>query len=148
MTTTDRWLLERADKQKQADAQASKLTGSFKATRYAAKFDDGFDGLWKSLQTEIARQVGVYNDAVGRSDALVATMSPTSIGVRASDGRELTISVDRTQRTLIEAFRNSAGATRSQRPRIGLRVDSEGRLAFNFGVVRSAAASILRRVID
>lgn len=148
MTTTDRWLLERADKQKQEDAQAKKLQGSLKARRYTATFDDGVDGLWKSLQAEIARQVGVYNTALGRPDALVATTDANSIAVRAADGRELTITVDRAQRTLIEAFRNSAGATRAQRPRIGFRVDSEGRLAFNFGVVQSAAGSILRRVID
>jgi hypothetical protein len=148
MTTTDRWLLERAEKKKQEDAKAGRLQGTLKSVRYAASFDAELDALWSGLRAEIQRQIDLYNTASGDPGAIVATGTAESLSVRGADGRELTITVDRTHRTLMEAYRNSAGATRSGRPRIGFRVDSEGKLAFNFGVVQSAAGSILRRVID
>jgi hypothetical protein len=147
MTTTDKWLLERAAKKKREMAQLAAGANTLKSGGYAATFDAGIDGLWTELQAELRRQIGVYNEAAGQPDAVVATMDATSVGVR-SGGRSLTITVDRKHRALTERFDNGTGAVRSGRPRIGFRAGPDDRLSFSFGVVRSAAASILRRVID
>lgn len=136
MTTTDKWLLERARKKKQG----------LEPGRFDAAFDAEIDELWSSLQTETRREVAVYNGAAGDKNALVVTTDADVIDARAADGRQLTVKLHRDRRSVSETFRTRAGAVRSGRPRIGFIVSTTGRLTFNFGVVQSVAASILRRV--
>ncbi len=148
MTTTDRWLLERAEKLRTAQAETRKDARSRKSQTFLKAFDGEIEALWTSLIVEVSRQAEVFNKASGQPKALLVTGDTGHISVAAADGRRLQIVLDRKTRTLLESYRNSAGATRIKRPRIGFRVDSAGKLAFNFGVVQSAAGSILRRVID
>jgi hypothetical protein len=148
MTTTDRWLLERAQKARQEDAQAKAGKQLLRTAGYAKAFDKEAASLWRDLETELRRQVAVFSDASGRANTISVKTDGDRLTVEAEDGRQLTLTVDRTHRALTEAFRNSAGAVRSGRPRIAFTTTPEGRLSFNFGPVQSAAGSILRRLID
>jgi hypothetical protein len=143
----DTWLIDRAEKKK-ADDAFSRRNAPLLGAKRLASFTSELDTLWAELQAETRRQAGVYNTALDEPDALVVTTDADALDIRASDGRQLTIRVDRARQSLTEAFRTSEGAVRMGKPRIRFAVTSAGTLAFNFGLVRSAAGSLLRRLID
>lgn len=144
MTITDKWLIERAQTRR-AEGNANRRL--LKSDGFASAFDGGAGTLWRDLQAELTRQAGLFNDALGEKAVSVAG-DADAISIESADGRKLTITLNHASRTLTEAFRNSAGATRTGRPRISFTTGPDGALTFNFGVVQHAAGSLLRRLID
>ena len=139
MTVNDGGLIERARKRK---IQAKVMRGA------APKAAPGVDELWKELQRETLRQAKVYTDALGDAGGLVVGTAANSIELSVPGGPSLTLRADLDNQRMFETFRNRAGAVRTRRPIIKFSRDAEGELTFNFGGVQSAAASLLRQVID
>lgn len=141
MKVSDDWLVERAHKLKAARARANK------AGAPQAKSLPPLDDLWKQLQQETTRQARVYVEAAGDANAVNIKTSPNQIEVSVPDGRRTVLTVDLKRRTLVESFRNAAGAVRIRRPIIAFAVDADGNPTFNFGGLPGAAGSLLRRMI-
>lgn len=139
MTISDKWLLDRAQKQKAKAAQATKAP--------LLKALPPVDELWSQLQAETKRQASVFTTALGDPKALVVTTTADTIEVSVPDGRKLTLTVNRQTRSLSETFRDQAGGTRLRRPLTSFTRDEKGRAAFNFGGVPGAAGSLIRRMI-
>jgi hypothetical protein len=139
MTISDKWLLERAQKEKAKAVQAQKAP--------VLKSLPPIDDLWTQLQAETKRQASVYTTAFGDPNALVITTTAETIEVSVPDGRKLTLKVDRQTRKLSETFRDRTGGVRIRRPLISFTRDEKGKAAFNFGGVPGAAGSLVRRMI-
>ena len=138
MTISDKWLLDLARQRKNQGTPS-------KPGRPALP---PVDKLWVKLQDETKRQAAVYTGALGDPKALVVETGPDTIEVRVPDGRQMTLRLDKKQRTLSETFRDRAGALRPRRPTIGFALDADGGLTFTFGGLQAAAGSLLRRVIS
>ena len=140
MTSRDSWIVEQAQKKK-----AAALQGKPQVT-VPLKGNSAVDDLWTSLQRETVRLAGLYNDALGEP-AVSVTAEGDVIDIKATDGRQLIVSLDRTKPGFTERFRNASGVTRLGAPRIQFATNSTGELGFSFGGVQEAAGSLLRRMI-
>lgn len=142
MSTNDNWLREMAAKRKAKAAQAPLLKGA------APMAGQPVGELWQMLQRETVRQAGVFTDALGDPGALVVETTPDEIHVKTSDGRLLTVHLDRERAALSETLRTRAGGMRKSKSLVRFRIDSTGKLAFNFGGLQTVAGTLLRRMLD
>jgi hypothetical protein len=140
MTSRDSWIVEQAQKNKAA-LSGKPLTA--KLPNNAGQIDD----LWTSLQREVARLAGIYNDALG-ARALSVKTEGDRIEIEHTDGRRLVIALDRDKPGFTERYRNAAGLERLGSPRIKFASNSTGDLGFSFGGVADAAGSLMRRLVS
>lgn len=140
MTITDKWLIDLAQARK---AKGAPKKGGSKLLKSLPPVDDA----WDALLSETKRQADTYMAALEDPTAVVIETSADAIELRAADGRQLTLRVDRKQRRMFETFRSAAGAVAHRKPMIRFVPDPAGQMTFNFGGVSSAASSLLRKVI-
>ena len=139
MTTKDHWLRERA-RQNKPQAAAPLLN------RVRAVAGRPIDELWTQMQKETVRQVAVYCEAFGDSREVVVETPADEIRLRAKDGRESIVRIDRKTGRLSEIYKNQGGGIRVRTPAAMLVLHSSGDIVWNYDL-QPSARSIIRRVI-
>jgi hypothetical protein len=139
MTTKDYWLRERA-KQNKAHGAKPRLN------RVAAVAGRSLGDLWTEMQKETVRQAKVYSDAFGDPRELVVEIPADEIRMRARDGRESIVRIDRKTGRLSEIFRNHGGGIRVRIPAAKLVLHSSGDIVWNYGL-QPTARSLIRRLV-
>jgi hypothetical protein len=148
----DDWLRNRARQLRDELAEQRMRDAAIQAEteRQERIFDTGIDALWRQLQAEFRRQVGIFNDEFGEQD-LYVECNPDAIWVQRGRGeRRVTLQLNRADRRLIRATHPEPELTRALNVRgqnRGFTITDDGSLAFTAGTPEEIVASALKFVI-
>jgi hypothetical protein len=140
MTTTRDHLLRERARLNKAHGAAPRLN---RVTAVAGK---SVGEVWSQMQKETARQAAVYCNAFGDRRELVVETPADEIRLRARDGRESIVRIDRKTGRLSEIYKNQGGGIRVRTPAAKIVLHSSGDIVWNFGL-QPTARSLIRRLI-